>query len=90
VGDFTSLSTAFFLFSFRAPAAVPGTADLLLEALMREGKKQGHARLNLGLGINNGIEAFKGKWGATPFLACVETSWDLPRQPGFFRRLLGR
>ncbi len=77
LGDFTSLSTAFYMFAFRDPdLAPPGTADLLLHALLQEGEKRGQIRMNLGLGINPAIRYFKQKWGAEIFLPCVETSWE--------------
>ncbi|WP_051822161.1 hypothetical protein [Desulfonatronum thiodismutans] len=87
VGDFTSLSTAFYMFAFRNPdLAPPGTADLLLHALLQEGQKRGQIRMNLGLGINPAIRYFKQKWGAEVFLPCVETSWE--RRPrGWLERL---
>ncbi|TVQ97337.1 MAG: translation initiation factor IF-2 [Desulfovibrionales bacterium] len=77
VGDFTSLSTAFYMFAFRDPdLAPPGTADLLLHALLQKGEQRGQIRMNLGLGINPAIRYFKNKWGAEVFLPCVETSWE--------------
>ncbi|WP_045220829.1 hypothetical protein [Desulfonatronum thioautotrophicum] len=87
VGDFTSLSTAFYMFAFRDPdIAPPGTADLLLHALLQEGEQRGQIRMNLGLGINPAIRYFKNKWGAEVFLPCVETSWE--RRPrGWLERL---
>jgi hypothetical protein len=87
VGDFTSLSTACYMFAFRDPdIAPPGTADLLLHALLQEAEKRGQIRMNLGLGINPAIRYFKQKWGAGTFLPCVETSWE--RRPrGWLERL---
>lgn len=75
VGDVSALATAFYLFAFRRPDSPPGTADLLLSALAEAAAARGHSRLNLGLGINPGIEFFKRKWGATPVLPYVETRW---------------
>lgn len=92
IGDFTALATAFYMFAFRKPDAPPGAADLLIEAMLREGKKRGHEFLNLGLGINPGIRFFKQKWGATAHLPYVETSWELPRAPkkkNWLKRLFG-
>ncbi|SDB22396.1 hypothetical protein SAMN05660653_01087 [Desulfonatronum thiosulfatophilum] len=87
VGDFTSLSTAFYMFAFRNPdIAPPGTADLLLHALLQEGAQRGQIRMNLGLGINPAIRFFKQKWGAEVFLPCVETTWNL-RPKGWLGRL---
>lgn len=90
VGDYTPLATAFYMFAFRRRDAVPGTADLLLHALVLEAQRQGHERVNLGLEINGGIGSFKRKWGARPFMPLVECSWPLPaRKKGFFKNLFG-
>lgn len=96
VGDFSALDTAFYMFAFRRPQAVPGTADLLLAALLAEAERRGHRRVNLGLIVNSGIGFFKRKWGAREWLPYFETSWDVwnaarpvPAKRGFLRRLLG-
>jgi hypothetical protein len=87
VGEFASLETAFFMFCFRDPqAAPPGSTDLLLAALVDEAVKRGHARLNLGLGINEGVRFFKRKWGASAELPCFQGAWDI-EPPGLARRL---
>ena len=92
IGDFSSFTTAFYMFAFRAPDAPPGTADALLAALAAEGAERGHALLNLGLGMGAGVSFFKKKWGATPFLPCVETSWtpEAPKKRGWLSKILGR
>lgn len=93
IGDYTSLSTAFYMFAARKAQATPGAADLLLLRLVNEAKARGHAQVNLGLGINGGIEFFKKKWGASPFLPYVETSWTLTAKPNrktFWGRLFGK
>ncbi|MDR2819408.1 MAG: translation initiation factor IF-2 [Desulfovibrio sp.] len=77
LGDFSGLHTAFYMFAFHSSASPPGTADILLRGLTRRAADMGHARMNLGLGINSGIAFFKRKWGAKPLLPHVETSWDL-------------
>lgn len=93
IGDFTPFDTAFYMFAFRHPDATPGTADLLLHALVDEAQRQGHQRVNLGLAINGGIGFFKEKWGARRFMPLVESSWALkPLQAGkkgFFQKLFG-
>lgn len=77
VGDFSGLTTAFYMFAFRDTRhSVPGVADALLAALLDEATRRGHVRVNLGLGINPGITFFKKKWNAAPFLHYVETSWS--------------
>jgi len=89
VGEFASLETALFMFCFRDPlAAPPGSTDLLLAALIDEALRRGHARLNLGLGINEGVRFFKRKWGARAELPCFQGAWDI--EPlGLARRLRG-
>jgi GNAT superfamily N-acetyltransferase len=89
VGEYGSLHTALFMFSFRDPeAAVPGCADLLLKELLDEAARRGQIRMNLGLGVSPGIRRFKEKWGAERFLPYVETTWE-GGPAGFFARLFG-
>lgn len=91
IGDYSSFTTAFYMFAFRSPVAPPGTADALLAALAAEGEARGHGLLNLGLGMGPGVRFFKKKWGATPFLPCVETSWrpGQEKRRGWFSRIFG-
>lgn len=90
IGDYSALNTAFYMFAFRAEDAPPGVADLLLEAVIAEAEERGHGLVNLGLGIDAGIEFFKRKWGAAPALPCVETSWEIKRKPvSWLKRLFG-
>jgi hypothetical protein len=87
VGEFGSFSTAFFMFCFRDPnIAPPGSADLTLSGLLNEARQRGQRRMNLGLGVSEGIRFFKRKWGAEAFLPYVEASWR-PASPGFRSRL---
>ena len=80
VGEYASKHTAMFMFCFRDPEkAPPGSADLALSGLIEEAQKRGHIRMNLGLGINDGIRFFKRKWGAKPFLPCIEVSWEVAK-----------
>ncbi|MDR2055702.1 MAG: radical SAM protein [Desulfovibrio sp.] len=75
VGDFSSLTTAFYMFAFRGSDCPPGVADVLLQAIVARARACGHRFVNLGLGVNRGIAAFKGKWGPTVSLPCVRTGW---------------
>lgn len=86
IADFTAITTAFYMFAFRAQAAPPGASDLVLAAILAEAQARGYSRLNLGLGINGGIGFFKQKWGARPAIAFVETAWR-PRKGSWLRRL---
>lgn len=91
LGDFSALGTAFYMFAFRSPLAPPGTADALLEAIINEATERGHGRINLGLGIDPGVEFFKQKWGARPALPCIETSWETrKKKTGWLGKLFGR
>jgi MoaA/NifB/PqqE/SkfB family radical SAM enzyme len=76
VGDYSSLTTAFYMFAFRRGDCPPGVADVLLHALVGRADERGHQCVNLGLGVNKGIAAFKDKWGAALRLPCVQTSWN--------------
>lgn len=89
IGDFSAFSTAFYMFAFRKPEAPPGTADLLLDAIVSEARESGYDKLNLGLGINGGVEFFKKKWGAAPLFPYVESKWKIKKK-GWLARLLGR
>ena len=91
IGDYSSFSTAFYMFAFRSPSAPPGTADALLAALAAEGAERGHSLLNLGLGMGPGVSFFKKKWGARPSLPCVETSWSPTpeKRRGWLARMFG-
>lgn len=89
IGDYSAMGTAFYMFAFRDEGAPPGTADLLLAEILREAGERGCIRVNLGLGIDKGIEFFKKKWGATEYLPYVEFELAKPAKSGFWRRLLG-
>ena len=89
VGEYAGLATAFYMFAFREPGlAPPGATDLLLSGLLAEAHERGHTRMNLGLGVNEGVGFFKRKWGAAPFLPYVQVSWE-PAAPKMFQRLRG-
>jgi len=89
VGEYASLHTAFFMFCFREPSlAPPGSADRVFSGLLEEAARRGQIRMNLGLGVNAGIRFFKRKWGAQPFLPCIETAWDMSAS-GILQRLHG-
>ena len=94
IGDFTSLSTAFYMFAFRQADCPPGVADLLLHTLATEAEERGHTLLNLGLSVNKGISFFKKKWVPDISLPCVQTNWAIaahthsgqpPRRPAHER-----
>ena len=89
IGEFGSLASAFFMFSFRDPDwAPPGSADLTLSALIEEAHARGQHSVNLGLGIHPGIRFFKKKWGAELLFPYVEVTWETKPHGGRFRGLL--
>ncbi len=89
LGDFSSFSTAFYMFAFRKAQASPGVADAVLLALLDEALARGHNQCNLGLGINDGIRFFKKKWGANPTLPLVQTTWTVEnKKKSWLARLL--
>ena len=75
VGDYSALSTAFYMFAFRQDDCPPGVSDALVQALADEAVRRGQSVLNLGLGIDGGIAFFKKKWGAFEAMPHLETSW---------------
>ncbi len=69
VADFASLDYAFYMFNMTAADPyVPGASDLLLARVIEQAVAEGKKWMNLGLGINPGVVAFKTKWGGVPFL----------------------
>lgn len=89
IADYSALSVAFYMFAFGRKDAPPGTADALLWEVAKDAEARGFRILNLGLGINPGIEFFKKKWGAEPYFQLVETEWEI-RKKGFFKRIFGK
>jgi hypothetical protein len=47
---------------------VPGASDLLFFEMVKLARESGKRYLHLGLGVNEGIRAFKAKWGGVPSL----------------------
>ena len=89
IADYSALFVAFYMFAFGQKNAPPGAADALLGEAVKESEARGFSILNLGLGINPGIEFFKKKWGAEPYFQLIETEWEIPKR-GFFKRLFGK
>ena len=77
VGDYSALSSAFYMFAFRRDDCPPGVSDALVAELTREAEKRGQSILNLGLGIDGGIAFFKKKWDAFEAMPHLETSWTV-------------
>jgi hypothetical protein len=67
IADFGAKHYAFYMFNCRSRQHhVPGTSDLLLQALIKEAEQQGKTYVNLGLGINQGVAFFKKNGVASP------------------------
>jgi hypothetical protein len=67
--DFGSRQYAFYMFNFRSRRhKIPGASDLLIHAIIQESRARDKIFLNMGLGLNAGVEFFKEKWRAVPFL----------------------
>lgn len=47
---------------------VPGASDLLFFEMVKLARERGKSYIHLGLGVNEGIRAFKAKWGGAPSL----------------------
>jgi len=77
VGDFSAMSSAFYMFAFRRDDCPPGVSDALVAELAREAERRGQSTLNLGLGIDGGISFFKKKWDAVEAMPHFETSWTV-------------
>ncbi len=79
---------SYYLFNItdRSTKSIPGVNDLLLDTGLGEAQKRGSSYMNMGLGVNMGIERFKAKWGARRFLPYVFQQF----KPRFsWKRLLG-
>jgi hypothetical protein len=69
VAEFTPRDYVFYMFNFTdAGLRIPGASDLLLSSIIEQAVTEGKRYINLGLGVNAGVAAFKRKWGGTPFL----------------------
>lgn len=69
VADICDGEYAFYMFNVRSGGAdVPGASDLLMHELIQRARASGARYVNLGLGIDEGIEFFKRKWGGEPFM----------------------
>ena len=69
IAEFGARDYGFYMFNFRSRSNyVPGASDLLIHQVLVMAKDMGKAYINFGLGIHQGVEFFKKKWGAYPFL----------------------
>lgn len=70
IADNSSLNYSFYLFNITTDKKtyVPGASDLLFKLLLEDAKLNDKKFVNMGLGVNKGIEKFKEKWGSKPFI----------------------
>lgn len=69
IADYGGEDYAFYMFNFISHKYyIPGVSDLLLYKIIETAKEKGKLYINLGLGINEGVEFFKRKWSGKPFL----------------------
>ena len=68
--DTGSADYAFYLFNIRSNRLnIPGASDLLFHEMVGLAQSEQKKAINLGLGVNSGIQRFKEKWGGAPFLS---------------------
>jgi hypothetical protein len=90
IAEFRSRDYAFYMFNVTAADRyVPGASDLLLARVMDQAIAEGKKFINLGLGINPGVAAFKTKWGGVPFLPHIFHQYH-PAGKGLLEMLLRR
>lgn len=61
--------SAYILGSHSKKHYVPHASDRLFLEMINLTREHGKSSINLGLGVNEGIQRFKRKWGGSPFLA---------------------
>jgi hypothetical protein len=69
----------------------PHASDLLFLEMIMLTREQGKSGINLGLGVNEGIQRFKRKWGGKPFLKYefCERRYGVARKVSLIDALMG-
>ncbi len=69
---------------------VPHASDLLFSDMLASARLRNKTEINLGLGVNPGIQRFKTKWGGVPFLKYefCECYFGAQKQPSMLDLLL--
>jgi hypothetical protein len=82
IAEFGAGEYSFYLFNITRGGSnyVPGASDLLMAGLIDLARQQQKKYLNMGLGVNPGVEKFKSKWGAKHFLQY----YFVAARPGLF------
>lgn len=84
--------SAYILGSHSKKHYVPHASDLLFLEMIHLTREQGKSSINLGLGVNEGIQRFKKKWGGKPFLRYefCERHYGATRKVSLIDALLGK
>lgn len=83
--------SAYILGSHSKKHYVPHASDLLFLEMIRLTREHGKRSINLGLGVNEGIERFKKKWSGQPDLRYefCERRYGTPRRASLLDALMG-
>jgi len=84
--------SAYILGSHSKTHYVPHASDLLFLEMIRLTREHGKSTINLGLGVNEGIQRFKKKWGGKPFLRYefCERHYGAARKVSLIDALMGK
>ena len=84
--------SAYILGSHSKKHYIPHASDLLFLEMIRLTREHGKSSINLGLGVNEGIQRFKKKWGGKPFLRYdfCERHYGAARKVSLIDALLGK
>ena len=84
--------SAYILGSHSKKHYVPHASDLLFLEMINLTREHGKSSINLGLGVNEGIQRFKRKWGGSPFLTYefCERHYGAARKVSLIDALMGK
>ena len=85
-------SSAYILGSHSKRYYAPHASDLLFLEMINLTREHGKSSINLGLGVNEGIQRFKRKWGGSPFLMYefCERHYGAARKVSLIDALMGK
>ena len=84
--------SAYILGSHSKKHYAPHASDLLFLEMIHLTREHGKSTINLGLGVNEGIQRFKKKWGGKPFLRYefCERHYGTERKVSLIDALMGK
>jgi len=84
--------SAYILGSHSKKHYVPHASDLIFFEMIHLTREHGKSTINLGLGVNEGIQRFKKKWGGKPFLKYefCERRYGAARKVSLIEALMGK